>query len=62
MDFVPQYYKTNPLSLLLKLESVVDRRGNIKYCVTLANGVKENTHFLFEKLSSALDFINSNFQ
>ena len=61
MDFKPQYYKTSPLSLVLKLESVSDRHGNIKYAVTLANGVKENTHFLFEKLSSALDFIQSNF-
>ena len=61
MDFRPQYYRTHPLSLVLKLESVIDKYGNVKYAVTLANGVKENTHFLFEKLSSALDFINSNF-
>lgn len=61
MDFKPQYYKTTPLSLLMRLESVVDRRGNVRYCVTLAkSGVKE-THYLFEYLSSALDFINSNF-
>lgn len=61
MDFKPQYYKTNPLSLVLKLESVVNRHGDIKFAVTLAKGERENVHYLFEKLSSALDFINSNF-
>lgn len=61
MDFKPVYYRTNPLSFVLKLESVTDRRGNIKYAVTLAKGVHENTHFLFSELSSALDFISSNF-
>ena len=62
MDFKPQYYKTNPLSLILKLESVSDRLGNVMYAVTLANGEKENIHYLFGHLSSALDFINSNFK
>lgn len=61
MDFKPQYYRTNPLSLVLKLESVVDRRGNIKFAVTLAKGANENVHYLFSELTSALDFINSNF-
>lgn len=60
MDFVPQYYKTHPLSLVLKLESVIDKRGNIKFAVTLAKGEKE-THYLFSRLESALDFIDSNF-
>lgn len=61
MDFKPQYYKTNPLSLILKLESVSDRKGNIKFAVTLSKGTKENVHYLFEHLASALDFIQSNF-
>ena len=61
MDFKPQYYKTHPLSLILRLESVTDRLGNIKYAVTLAKGEHDSVHYLFEKLSSALDFINSNF-
>lgn len=62
MDFKPQYYKTNPLSLVLRLESVMDRHGNIKFAVTLAKGSKENVHYLFEHLTSAMDFIYSNFQ
>ena len=61
MNFKPVYYKTNPLSLVLKLECVSDRHGNIMYAVTLAQGEKENVHYLFSALSSALDFINSNF-
>lgn len=61
MDFKPQYYKTNPLSLILRLESVADKRGNIKYAVTLAKGDKDNIHYLFTKLESAMDFIQSNF-
>ena len=62
MKFKPTYYQTNPLSLVLKLETVSDKRGNIKHCVTTANGVHENEHYLFNHLSSALDFINSNFE
>lgn len=61
MDFKPVYYKTNPLSLILKLESVMDKHGNVKYAVTLAKGEKENIHYLFSKLESAMDFIQSNF-
>lgn len=62
MDFKPTYYKTNPLSLIVKIESVMDKRGNIKYAVTLSTGAKENVHYLFLHLASALDFINSNFE
>lgn len=61
MDFKPQYYKTNPLSLILKLESVSDRKGNIKFAVTLSKGTNDNVHYLFNHLASALDFIQSNF-
>lgn len=62
MDFKPTYYKTNPLSLILRLESVTDRKGNVKFAVTLSKGAHENVHYLFEKLSSAMDFISSNFE
>lgn len=61
MNFKPQYYKTSPLSLIVKLESVVDKHGNVKFAVTMANGSLENTHYLFSHLSSALDFVQSNF-
>lgn len=61
MKFRPQYYKTTPCSLILRLESVVDSLGNMKYCVTTGSGEKDNEHYFFSCLSSALDFINSNF-
>lgn len=57
MDFKPQYCRTNPLSLIVRLE---DRHGNVRFAVTFCNGVFENEHFLFAHLSSAIDFINSN--
>lgn len=62
MDFTPQYYKTNPLSLILRLESVTDKRGDIYYAVTLARGEHDGSHYMFRHLTSALDFINSNFK
>lgn len=61
MDFKPQYYRSHPLSLIVKLESVYNKHGTLMYAVTLSRGVKDNTHFLFHHLSSAIDFINSNF-
>lgn len=61
MEFKPRYFKTHPLSLVVKLESVMDNHGNVMFAVTLAKGVKDNVHYLFNHLSSALDFINSNF-
>lgn len=62
MDFKPQYYKTHPLSLVVKIESVFDRNGEIRYAVTMSNGTKENIHYLFKHLSSAIDFLESNFK
>lgn len=62
MDFKPQFYKAHPLSLILKLESVYDKTGSLRYAVTMTKGTKESTHYLFEHLTSAVDFINSNFK
>lgn len=61
LQFKPKYYKTHPLSSVLKLESVVDKTGDVYFAVTLSNGTHDNEHYMFKKLSSALDFINSNF-
>lgn len=61
MKFIPKYYKTTPLSLVLKLETVTDKKGNICHVVTTCTGEKENNHYFFSNFSSALDFINSNF-
>lgn len=61
INFKPKYYKTHPLSEVLRLESVVDNTGDVYFSVTLSNGVHDNEHYMFKKLSSALDFIDSNF-
>lgn len=61
MEFIPKYVKRTPLSLMLKLECVSDKRGNILFAVTMCQGVHENIHFCFSRLESALDFINTNF-
>lgn len=61
MDFKPKYYKTHPLSQILQLESVSDKQGNVFFAVSMPSGVNENVHYMFKHLSSALDFINSNF-
>ena len=55
-------WKTTPLSLVLKLESVCDKKGNVMHCVTATTGQKENRHFYFQKFASALDFIWTNFE
>lgn len=62
MKFKASYYKTHPLSLVMKLESVVDNTGDVYFAVTLSNGSQENEHYMFKKLSSALDFIDCNFK
>lgn len=61
MDFVPKYFKTNPLSHVVTIESVSDIRGNVYFAVTLSKGAKNNIHYLFKHLSSAIDFVESNF-
>ena len=61
MDFKPKYYRTNPLSLVVKLETVSDKLGNVYHAVTMVNGELENVHYMFKQLSSAIDFISSNF-
>lgn len=62
MDFKPTYYKTHPLSLVVRIESVIAKNGSVKYAVTMSKGTKENIHYLFNHLSSAIDFLNSNFE
>lgn len=50
------------MELVVKMESVCDKKGNIKFRVQVANGLKENEFYLFSKLSSAIDFVTNNFQ
>lgn len=55
-------HKFTPINQIVKLESCNDKLGNIYHRVTCSNGELENEYYLFSKLSSALDFINSNFE
>ena len=54
--------KTSFSDLIVKLSTECDSRGNVIHMITCSNGVYEIEHYYFEKLSSALDFINSNFE
>ena len=54
--------KTMNSDLIVKLSTETDVRGNIFHMITCENGVYENEVYFFSKLSSAIDFINSNFE
>lgn len=54
--------KTSSSQLIVKLTTESDYKGNIYHMVTCENGVNQNEFYYFDKLSSALDFINSNFE
>lgn len=62
MKFEPKYYKTHPCSKLLLVESVYGVDGTLSYCVSYGDGVDLNRHVFFKKMSSVLDFLQSNFR
>lgn len=53
--------KTLNSDLIVKLTTEIDVKGNIFHMITCENGVYENEVYYFNNLSSALDFITSNF-
>lgn len=55
-------YKTEELSEELRLSTRRDKLGNIFHCVDFCNNDGSMDYVMFSKLSSALDFINSNFK
>lgn len=61
MDFVPKYFKSHRLSKVLTLEAVRDIKGNVMYAVSVYKGENKVSHYCFYKLSSAIDFINCNY-
>lgn len=64
LKYDAKIYKTHPLSAIVKIESVTDRIGNLFYCVSLCSKCADDydTHYMFSKLSSAIDFVSSNFK
>ena len=47
---------------LVKLQSVADKLGNIYHRVVFVDELGKSYGYLFSKLSSAMDFITSNFK
>lgn len=62
MKRVPNFYKTEEQQKDLILSTRCDSLGNIFNCVEYLNNDGSNDYALFRHLSSALDFINSNFK
>lgn len=64
MKRVPLFYRTDEEDALLSLSTRKDKFGNIFYCVEFPN-VNSDTgkdYVMFTHLSSALDFIQTNFK
>lgn len=64
MKRVPKFYYSEEETVELKLSTRCDKFGNIFYCVQYPDDHFECgfDYAIFEHLSSALDFINSNFK
>lgn len=62
MKRIPMKYKTEELSEELRLSTHRDKLGNIFHCVDFCSNDGSKDYVMFSKLSSALDFINSNFK
>ena len=62
MRRIPMKYKTEELSEELRLSTRRDKLGNIYHCVDYVNANGTPDYVMFSKLSSALDFIHSNFK
>lgn len=62
MKRIPMKFKTEELSEELRLSTRRDKLGNIYHCVDYINNNGTPDYVMFSHLSSALDFIHSNFK
>ena len=62
MKRIPIFYKTEEVNKDLTLSTRRDAVGNIWHVVEYSNNDNSTDYAFFEKLSSALDFIHSNFK
>lgn len=62
MKRIPNFYKTEEKSKDLVLTTRSDQLGNICHCVEYLNNDGTQDYAMFTHLSSALDFIHSNFK
>lgn len=61
MKRVPLFYKTEELKQNLRLSTRVDKLGNVFHVVEYFDSDDKPNYSFFVHLSSALDFIHSNF-
>lgn len=61
MKRIPIFYKTEEVNKDLTLSTRRDNLGNIWHVVEYCNNDSSSDYAFFEHLSSALDFIHSNF-
>ena len=61
MKRIPLFYKTEELAQDLRLSTRRDKLGNIFHCVEFYDNDNVPNYSFFVHLSSALDFIHSNF-
>ena len=61
MKRVPLFYKTEELNQDLRLSTRVDKLGNVFHVVEYFDSDDKPNYSFFVHLSSALDFIHSNF-
>lgn len=61
----PKMYTSQPIQDVLKIETRQDKLGNVQFCVSFPRKLDDGSdvleYFFFNHLSSALDFIQSNF-
>lgn len=64
MERLPLMYKTEERERVLSLSTRSDKLGNILHCVEFPDSKCEGgkNYVMFQHLSSALDFINTNFK
>lgn len=64
MKRIPLFYRTDEVSKDLILTTRSDKTGNILHCVEFPdeNSPSGMSYAMFSHLSSALDFINTNFK
>lgn len=62
MKRIPMKFKTEELCEELRLSTRRDNFDNIYHCVDFVNNIGKSDYVMFAHLSSALDFIYSNFK
>lgn len=60
--FKASYYNSELIGTQLTLETRTDKLGNVFHYVTYIDNNDVKQYARFEKISSAFDFINSNFK